>query len=42
MKQLLIKNKTNLIKGFTSNKSGKKFDAYLVLKGDKVEFDFSK
>lgn len=42
IKQLLIKNKTNLIKGFTSNKSGKKFDAYLVLKGDKVEFDFSK
>ncbi|MBT2606715.1 topoisomerase C-terminal repeat-containing protein [Bacillus sp. ISL-53] len=42
IKQLLTKNKTNLIKGFTSNKSGKKFDAYLVLKGDKVEFDFTK
>ncbi|MGG4265457.1 DNA topoisomerase [Peribacillus simplex] len=42
IKQLLLKNKTNLIKGFTSNKSGKKFDAYLVLKGEKVEFDFSK
>ncbi|MFC8574911.1 topoisomerase C-terminal repeat-containing protein, partial [Heyndrickxia sporothermodurans] len=40
VKTLLTKNKTSLIKGFTSNK-GKKFDAYLVLKGDKVEFEFA-
>ncbi|MDM5335804.1 DNA topoisomerase [Fictibacillus enclensis] len=39
VKQLLTKRKTNLIKGFTS-KNGKKFDAYLILKGDKVEFEF--
>ena len=31
--KLLLKKKTDLIKGF-SNKAGKKFDAYLVLKSD--------
>lgn len=39
-KKLLSKGKTDLIKGFTS-KSGKPFDAYLILKDDQtVGFDF--
>jgi len=36
---LLEKKKTGLIKGFKS-KSGKKFDAELVLKDGKVTFNF--
>lgn len=40
VKQLLTKGKTNLIKGFTSSKSGKKFDAYLVLADKSVKFEF--
>ncbi|ABO50377.1 DNA topoisomerase III [Desulforamulus reducens MI-1] len=39
-KQLLTNGKV-LIKGFTSSKTGKKFDAALVLKDGKVSFDFS-
>lgn len=40
VKKLLSKGKTDLIKGFTGN-SGKKFDAYLVLRPDKtVGFEF--
>ena len=40
-KKLLTKGKTDLLTGFTS-KAGKKFDAYLVLKGEQkqVEFEF--
>lgn len=40
VKQLLEKGKTSLIKGFTSSKTGKKFDAHLVLKDKKVSFEF--
>lgn len=36
---LLTKKKTKLLTGFTS-KSGKSFDAYLVLKDSKIEFEF--
>lgn len=36
---LLSKGKTKLISGFTS-KTGKNFDAYLVLKDNKVSFEF--
>ncbi|MGG1338456.1 DNA topoisomerase 3 [Bacillus subtilis] len=39
IKQLISKGKTTLIKGFMG-KSKKKFDAYLVIKDGKVEFDF--
>ncbi len=38
-KQLIEKGKTNLIKGFMSKKK-KPFDAYLVLKDGKAEFEF--
>ena len=41
IKQLLQKGKTNLIKGFTSQ-NDKKFDAYLIFKDRKVEFEFAK
>lgn len=40
-KKLLEKRKTDLLKGFTSKKTGKAFDAYLVLKEDNtVGFEF--
>lgn len=40
-KKLLEKRKTDLLKGFTSKKTGKPFDAYLVLKEDNtVGFEF--
>ena len=40
-KKLLEKRKTDLLKGFTSRKTGKPFDAYLVLKDDNtVGFEF--
>jgi DNA topoisomerase-3 len=40
--QLLTKGKTELIKDFTSHKSGKKFDAYLVLNAStgRVSYEF--
>lgn len=38
IKRLILKSKTNLIKGFQS-KSGKKFDAYLIYKEHKVLFE---
>lgn len=42
LKQLLINGKTkNKVKGFKSKK-GNKFDAYLVLKENKIEFDFTR
>lgn len=37
---LLKNNKSSKIKGFTS-KNGKKFDAYLKIENNKVEFDFN-
>lgn len=41
VKKLLTSGKTNLIKGFTSKK-GTKFDAILVIKDGKIEFEFTK
>ena len=40
--QLLTKGKTELIKDFTSHKSGKKFDAYLVFNAStgRVSYEF--
>ncbi len=40
--QLLTKGKTDLIKGFTSHKSGKQFDAYLVFNAStgRVTYEF--
>jgi DNA topoisomerase-3 len=40
--QLLTKGKTELIKDFTSHKSGKKFDAYLVFNSStgRVSYEF--
>ena len=40
--QLLTKGKTELIKGFTSHKSGKQFDAYLVFNAStgRVSYEF--
>lgn len=39
-KQLLKEGKTDLISGFVSKKSGKSFDAYLVLQDGKTVFSF--
>lgn len=39
VKKLLKDKKTNLIKGFKS-KSGKEFDAFLIIKDNKIVFDF--
>ena len=40
--QLLTKGRTELIKDFTSHKSGKKFDAYLVFNAStgRVSYEF--
>ena len=40
--KLLSKGKTDLIKGFTSHKSGKNFDAYLVFNATsgRISYDF--
>lgn len=40
VKKLLSEGKTSKIQGFVSRKSGKSFDAFLVLKDGKVEFQF--
>lgn len=40
VKQLLKNGKTSLIKGFTSNKTGRKFDAHLIFQGEQVKFEF--
>lgn len=43
VKQLLVKGKTSLIKGFISTKNkGSKYDAYLILKDQKVKLEFPK
>jgi DNA topoisomerase-3 len=38
--KLLAEGKTDLLKGFVSNKTGRKFDAFLIYKDGKVSFDF--
>ncbi len=38
--KLLSEGRTELLKGFVSNKTNRKFEAFLVLKDGKVSFDF--
>ena len=43
LETLIAKGKTGLIKGFTSSKTSKKFDAMLILgEGGKISFEFEK
>ncbi len=42
MKKLLIEGKTDLLKEFVSNRTRRKFSAYLVASGGKVGFEFEK
>jgi hypothetical protein len=39
--KLLAEGKTELLKGFVSNKTGRKFEAFLTLKEGKVTFEFA-
>jgi DNA topoisomerase III len=39
--KLLTTGKTDLLKGFVSNKTGRKFEAFLVVKEGKVSFEFA-
>jgi DNA topoisomerase-3 len=41
MQKLLAEGKTELLKGFVSKKTGRKFEAFLVLKDGKVSFEFA-
>ncbi len=41
MQKLLAEGKTELLKGFVSNKTGRKFEAFLVVKEGKVGFEFA-
>ena len=41
MQKLLAGGKTDLLKGFVSNKTGRKFEAFLVVKDGKVGFEFA-
>jgi DNA topoisomerase-3 len=41
MRRLLAEGKTELLKGFVSKKTGRKFEAFLVLKEGKVGFEFA-
>ena len=41
MQKLLTEGKTDLLKGFVSKKTGRKFEAFLVLKEGKVSFEFA-
>ena len=41
MQKLLAEGKTELLKGFVSNKTGRKFEAFLVVKEGKVSFEFA-
>lgn len=41
VKKLLSAGKTDLLKGFVSNKTGRKFEAFLVVKEGKVSFEFA-
>ena len=40
VRQILETGRSSLIRGFVSQKSGKSFDAYLVLDGNSVKFEF--
>ena len=40
VKKLLAEGKTDLLKGFVSNKTNRKFEAFLVLKDGKTKFEF--
>lgn len=40
LKKLLAEGKTDLLKGFISKKTNRKFEAFLVLKGGKTAFEF--
>jgi DNA topoisomerase III len=40
IKKLLAENKTDLLKGFISKKTNRKFEAFLVLKDGKTAFEF--
>ena len=40
VRKLLSEGKTDLFKGFISNKTGRKFEAFLVVKNQQVEFEF--
>jgi len=42
MKKLLADGKTDLLKEFVSNRTRRKFSAYLVAKDGKVGFEFEK
>ncbi len=42
MKKLLEPTATDLLKGFVSNRTKRKFSAYLVRQGGKVGFEFEK
>jgi DNA topoisomerase-3 len=42
MKKLLTEGKTDLLKEFVSNRTRRKFSAYLVAKEGKVSFEFEK
>ncbi|MDR2189071.1 MAG: DNA topoisomerase III [Azonexus sp.] len=42
VKKLLAKGKTDLLKEFVSNRTRRKFSAYLVVSGGKVGFEFEK
>jgi len=41
MQKLLAEGKTELLKGFVSKKTGRKFEAFLVIKDGKVSFEFA-
>jgi len=41
VKKLLAEGKTDLLKGFVSKKTNRKFEAYLVLKGGETAFEFA-
>jgi len=40
VKKLLAEGKTDLLKGFVSNKTNRKFEAYLIVKDGKTGFEF--
>jgi DNA topoisomerase-3 len=42
MKKLLVEGRTDLLKGFISNRTRRKFSAYLVVQEGKVGFEFEK
>ncbi len=41
VQKLLAEGKTDLLKGFVSNKTGRKFEAFLIVKEGKVSFEFA-